>query len=79
MALYGKRSISGVHQDEVQPVTNKYNKDRNVYFEDNKKFLFQEEAQMDDQDDLLLDQQTLNIKLPKPKTLIDIVDFGIAN
>lgn len=56
---------------------NLYNPDRQVYFEEHKKHYLKDEQKKHELDDLQLEQHALSIQLPAPKSLLDIVEFGI--
>lgn len=71
--------ISGQHANECPAVPNTYDPVRKTYFEDHKQFYHKDEQKKQEMDDLVLEQETLAIRLPSPSTLLDIVEFGIAH
>jgi small subunit ribosomal protein S29 len=76
--LYGKFNYSGVHDNEPEPVPNTFYKRRKAYFKDHEKFLYPEEIRMMDESDKKMEIRVSD-KLKNPKTLLELVDYGIAN
>ena len=66
MSLYGRRGVSGVHIDEVDPVPNLYDPHRKTHFQDHKQFYLEDEQKKHEIEDFQLNQQTLNLKLKSP-------------
>lgn len=76
--IYGLYNCVGVHQNEEPPVQNFYIEDRQTYFFETDKFRDPEEINRN-----TIEQENLDVslgqRLPKPSTLLDIVNFGIQN
>lgn len=70
--MYGKYNYSGIHDDDPIAVPNTHYKRRRAYFEDHKRFLFEEEIKITDEMDKKMEVR-LAEKLPEPKNLKEIV------
>jgi len=75
MDLYGKFNIVGVHDDEPNPVPNIYDPWRKYHFYDSDQFLMDFEIE-DNVEKNRRYKTRLNVELPNPKTLWDIVNFA---
>lgn len=76
--LYGEYNMSGVHNDEPNPVPNFYMEDRQTYFYESDRFLSEQELieinkHKEDTNYRLSD------RLPSPRNLLEIVNFGIEH
>ena len=76
MSLYGKYNASGVHENDPEPVPNYYDPERKVFFKDFERFYHPQEKSVMDEEDKVI-EIPLGKKLKNPKTLLDIVQYGI--
>lgn len=71
-------NIIGLHDDDPVAVPNTFYKRRRAYFEDHKQFLFDEEVKLIEEFDNQMEVR-LAEKLPEPKTLKELVEYGVEN
>jgi len=78
MALYGKYNGAGVHENDPEPAPNYYDPERKVYWKDHEKFDHAEEKAINDKLDRDFEPPMAK-HLFQPKSLLQIVNFGIDN
>jgi len=76
MKLYGKYNLAGVHDDEPEPIPVTYDKVRKVWSNDWERFITPNEKLF-----MAEERRQFNVrlrqKIPEPKTLTEIIDYGI--
>lgn len=77
-ALYGFYSLAGVHAKEPEPVPNFYIPERQTFFYETDRLLMDEEVAAMKEEMAQMDKR-LTDELPRPRSLADIVRFGIEN
>jgi small subunit ribosomal protein S29 len=76
MKLYGKYNLAGVHDEEPEPIPVTYDKVRKVWSNDWERFITPNEKLFMSEERRQFNVR-LRQKIPEPKTLGEIVDFGI--
>jgi len=76
LKLYGKYNFSGVHEEDPDPAPNLYNKRQKTYFKDYEVFLTKDEIILNNEQDKKMEIKVSD-KLQAPKTILEIVDYGI--
>lgn len=76
--LYGKYNGVGCHQNEPEPAPNLYDPERKVFFKDYERFISPEEQAVRNKIDLEFEPPMCK-HLAAPKSLLQIVNFGIDN
>ena len=74
-SLYGKIDLTGVHEEEYEPVPNIYYQDRQTYFNDINK-IYEDRVEMD------FDTRykwRMNDVLKQPQTVLEILEAGLKN